>query len=176
MFCLREFCSNFKVNYPKSLLFALKSTLAFEIHWVMFFLLRCLLLPSLLRCSRWISSRRSRSRDFSASNLPLRGFIAGCWIRRFCVWCCVPFAWEFAWDSPLINIVSQTMNKQVSFFKSLSIECCLETNLVPRVFRFLVSGATPALPRWRKSLKTMGTRLPRNKTCAVTSNYCMTSW
>ena len=47
VFCYRpDFRSYLKANYPESLPFALKSTLAFEIHWVMFFLLRCLLLSS----------------------------------------------------------------------------------------------------------------------------------
>ena len=50
VFCYRDFRSY--LNHPKSLPFALKSTLAFEIHWVMFSLLRCLLLPSLFFVAR----------------------------------------------------------------------------------------------------------------------------
>ena len=46
MFCYRDFRSYLKANHPKLLSSALKSTLAFEIHWMMLFLLRCLSLPS----------------------------------------------------------------------------------------------------------------------------------
>ena len=45
-FCYRDVRSYLEANYPKSLPFALKITLAFEIHGVMFSLLRCLLPPS----------------------------------------------------------------------------------------------------------------------------------
>ena len=43
-------------------------------------------------------------------NLPGRGFGAIC-----CV--CVSFAWEMVRDSPMVNIVSQTMNKDNSLSK-----------------------------------------------------------
>ena len=46
VFCYRDFRSYLKANHPKLLPFALKSTLAFEIHWMMLSLLRCLSLPS----------------------------------------------------------------------------------------------------------------------------------
>ena len=46
VFYYRDFHSYLNVNHPKSLPFVLKSTLAFEIPWVIFSLLRCLLLPS----------------------------------------------------------------------------------------------------------------------------------
>ena len=53
----------------------------------------------LLRCSRWISSRRSRYRGVSVENLPRRGFGATC-----CA--CVSFALEIVRASPVVNIVS----------------------------------------------------------------------
>ena len=78
----------------QNLLFALKSTLAFKIRWVMFSL-QCLysivcyyLLP--LRCSRWIWSRRSRSRGFFG----VKSSPAKIYSRRSCVCCSVPLAWE----------------------------------------------------------------------------------
>ena len=46
VFCYLDFRSYLKAIYSKSLPFALKRTLAFEIHWVMLSLLRCLSLPS----------------------------------------------------------------------------------------------------------------------------------
>ena len=54
----------------------------------------------LLRCSRWIWSRRSRSRGVSVENLPGRRFGATC-----CA--CV----SFVRDLPMVNFVSQTMNR-----------------------------------------------------------------
>ena len=49
----------------------------------------------------------------------------------------VLFAWEMAWDSPIVNIVLQTMKRQLFVntlgidenSKSLSVECCLETKI-----------------------------------------------
>ena len=49
----------------------------------------------------------------------------------------VLFAWEMAWDSPIVNIVLQTMKRQLFVntlgidgnSKSLSVECCLETKM-----------------------------------------------
>ena len=43
-------------------------------------------------------------------NLPGRGFEAICCL-------CVSFAWEIVRDSPMVNIVSQTMNKHNSLSK-----------------------------------------------------------
>ena len=43
-------------------------------------------------------------------NLTWGGFAAAC-----CACCSVSFVWEIARDSPIVNIVSQTMNKQISF-------------------------------------------------------------
>ena len=62
------------------------------------------------RCSRWIWSRRSCSRGVSVENLPGRGFGAIC-----CV--CVSFACEIVHDSPMVNIIWQTMNKHNSLSK-----------------------------------------------------------
>ena len=75
--------------------------------------------------------------DFSVSNLPLWGFTAGRWIQRSCVCFSVLFASEIAWNSPIVNTVSQTMYEQVSSswirwslmanrFQS-NVICCLET-------------------------------------------------
>ena len=89
--------------------------------------------------------------DFSVSNLPLWGFTAGCWIQRSCVCFSVPFASEIAWDSPIVNTVSQTMNEQVS---SSWIRWSLMAN------RFQSNVIC-----WLETKK-----------CAVTSNYCMTLW
>ena len=78
MFCYRDVRSYLEANYPKSLPFALKITLAFEIHGVMFSLLHCLLLPSpssLLALN--FKSAFSLQRFFGVKNLPLRGFTVG---------------------------------------------------------------------------------------------------
>ena len=65
----------------------------------------------LLRCSGWISSRRSRSRGISVENLTRRGIAATCMLC-----CCyVSFVWKIARDSPIVNTVSQTMSKYISF-------------------------------------------------------------
>ena len=84
--------SYLKTNYPKSLQFAHKITLAFEIHWMMFFLFRCLLLPSpssLFALNfeefQW---KISRSEDLEP---------------QCCV--CVSFALEIVRDSPMVNVV-----------------------------------------------------------------------
>ena len=59
--------------------------------------------------------------DFSVSNLPLQG------LTMFAVL----FAWEMAWNSPIVNIVLQTMKRQLIMnSKSLSVECYLETKML----------------------------------------------
>ena len=64
----------------------------------------------LLRCSHWISSRCSRSREILGGK---------CYSARNCshllCCCCVSFVWEIARDSSIVNTVSQTMNKHISF-------------------------------------------------------------
>ena len=80
----------------------------------------------LFRCSRWISSRRSRSRGVSVENLPRRGIGATC-----CA--CVSFALEIVRDSPMVNFDSQTMNKHIKMrlgHRRRSL-CCLETQNAP---------------------------------------------
>ena len=61
-------------------------------------------------------------------NLPGRGFGSICSV-------CLSFAWEIVRDSPLVNIVSQTMNKHNSLSKKYvkvrpghrrQSLCCLE--------------------------------------------------
>ena len=91
----------------------------------------------LLRCSRWISSRRSRFRGVSVENLPRRGVGAAC--RA-----CVSFALEIVRDSPMVNIVSQTMNKH----NSLS---------------WIIHENAP----WSSAAKSM---LPGNAKCSMTSS------
>ena len=88
----------------------------------MFLLLRGFCWRRLLRCSRWIWSRRSRSREVAVENLPGRGFGASC-----CA--CESFAREIVRDSPMVNFVSQTMNKLIKMrlnHRRRSL-CCLET-------------------------------------------------
>ena len=63
--------------------------------------------PLLPHCSCWIWSWHSHSWRVSVETLSVRGFWATC-----CA--CVSFAWEFVRDSPMVNIVSQTMNKHNS--------------------------------------------------------------
>ena len=59
--------------------------------------------------------------DFSGSNLPLQG------LTMFAVL----FAWEMAWNSPIVNIVLQTMKRQLIMnSKSLSVECYPETKML----------------------------------------------
>ena len=122
-----------KDNYPKSLPFALKSTLAFEIHWVMFPLLRCLLMPSasLLLAPLNLKSAFSLQRIFRCQIFPCEDWQFGVLVFA------VLFAWEMVWDSPIVNIVLQTMKRQLFMntlviggnSKSLSVECCLETKM-----------------------------------------------
>ena len=78
----------------QNLLFALKSTLAFKILWVMFSL-QCLCSTVcyyrlLLRYSREIWCRRSRSRGFFG----VKSSPARIYSRRSCVCWSVPLAWE----------------------------------------------------------------------------------
>ena len=61
----------------------------------------------LLRCSRWITSRRCRWRGLSVLNLPKRGFLATCACGS------VTFAWEIPLDSPIANISILVFTKSV---------------------------------------------------------------
>ena len=143
MFCYRDVRSYLKANYPKSLQFSLKITSAFEIHWMMLFLLRCLLPPSLASLFALnFRSAFSLQRFFGVKSSP-----AGIYSRRSCVCYSVPFAREIAWDSPIGNIVSQTLKEQA----------------LPQYFGYW----------WEIAFTRM---LPRNKKCVMTSNYCVTSW
>ena len=108
VFCYRDFRS-----YPKCFQLLLK--VLKHLKWIEWCssLLHCLLLPS---PSFHVEFQVGvlAPEDFSVSNLPLRGFTASCWIRHSCVCRSAPFACEIAWDSPIVNIVSQIMDKQVS--------------------------------------------------------------
>ena len=103
----------------------------------MFSLLRCLLPPSpSIRCClrRWISSRRSSlQRIFRCQIFPCEDWHSQFGVLVFAVL----FAWEMAWDSPIVNIVLQTTKTQL-FMSALvidgnlklpSVECCLETKM-----------------------------------------------
>ena len=68
-------------------------------------------------------------------NLSRRGFVGTC-----CASSSVPFGWEIVRDSPMVNIVSQTMSKHnspVSILHEMRLGhrrqriCCLETQNVP---------------------------------------------
>ena len=101
-----------------------------------------------LRClPLWISSRQFFApEDFSVSNLPLRGLT----IRRSCVCCSV--CMRNAWDSPIVNIVLQTMKRQLFMSalvidgnsKSFSVECCLDTKMRRDVNYCMTSWRTPS--------------------------------
>ena len=108
VFCYRDVLSYLKANYPKSLQFALKITSALEIHWMMFFLLLCLLPPSPASLFALnFKSVFSLQRFFGVKSSPARIYS-----RRSCVCYSVPFAREIAWDLPIGNIVSQTLKEQ----------------------------------------------------------------
>ena len=109
----------------------------------MFPLLRCLLMPSpsLLLGPLNFKSAFSLQRIFRCEIFPCEDWQFGVLVFA------VLFAWEMAWDSPIVNIVLQTMKRHlfqntlvIQWWnsKSLLVECCLETKI------------------------------------AVTSNYCMT--
>ena len=84
--------------------------------------------------------------DFSVSNLPLRGLT----IRRSCVCCSV--CMRNAWDSPTVNIVLQTMKRQLFMntlvidgnSKSLSVEWCPETKMRRDVNYCMTSWRAPS--------------------------------
>ena len=100
---------------------------------VMFRLLRCLLMPSpsLLLAPLNFKSAFSLQRIFRCQIFPCEDWQFGVLVFA------VLFAWEMAWDSSIVNIVLQTMKRQLFMntlvidgkSKSLSVECCLETNM-----------------------------------------------
>ena len=145
VFCYRDVRSYVKAKLSKIASICSWSTSAFEIPWVMFPLLRCLLMPSpsLLLGPLNFKSAFSLQRIFRCEIFPCEDWQFG--VLAFAVL----FSWEMAWDSPIVNIVLQTMKRHlfqntlvIQWWnsKSLSVECCLEIKI------------------------------------AVTSNYCMTSW
>ena len=82
-----------------------------QIHWVMFPLLRCLLIlsPSLLLAplNKNFKSAFSLQRIFLCEIFP-------CEYWQFSVVVfAVLFPWEIAWDSTIVNIVLQTMKRQL---------------------------------------------------------------
>ena len=99
----------------------------------MFPLLRCLLLPSpsLLLAPLNLKSAFSLQTIFRCQIFPYEDWQFGVLVFA------VLFAWEMAWDSPIVNIVLQTMKRQLFMNtlvidetrKSLSVECCLETKM-----------------------------------------------
>ena len=99
----------------------------------MFPLLRCLLMPSpsLLLAPLNFKSAFSLQRIFRCQIFPCEDWQFGVLVFA------VLFAWEMAWDSPIVNIVLQTMKRQLFVntlgidgnSKSLSVECCLETKM-----------------------------------------------
>ena len=106
----------------------------------------CRLHPSLLLAPLNFKSAFFAPEDFSVSNLPLRGLT----IRRSCVCCSV--CMRNAWDSPIVNIVLQTMKRQLFMSalvidgnsKSFSVECCLETKMRCDVNYCMTSWRTPS--------------------------------
>ena len=107
----------------------------------MFSLLRGFLLtssPSLFTLN--FKSAFLLQRSFGGKYLPGRGFGAIC-----CV--CVSFAWKIVRDSPMVNIVSQTMNKHNSLLK-------------------IIRENAP----WSSAAKSM---LPGNAKCSMKKRYVM---
>ena len=217
--------------------FALTITSAFEIHWMMFFMLRCLLLPS----PSSLLALNFKSAFSLQGFLGVKSSPARIYSRRSCVCCSVPFAWEIAWDSPIVNIVSQTMNKQVRYNQlqkylrhctvfwhkwpihdlvllippppgPLSMLLAIQDHTQNLEQQLWMGGRREVSvisqrPVTRSDLKQersfflwsvstflqlvvalheyfghwweiafSSRMLPRNETCAVTSNYCKTSW
>ena len=100
----------------------------------MFPLLRCLLMPSpsFLLAPLNFKSAFSLQRIFRCQIFPCEDWQFGLLVLA------VLFAWAMAWDPPIVNIVLQTIKRQLSSWiplvidgnsKSLSVERCLETNM-----------------------------------------------
>ena len=87
--------------------------------------------PSLLLAPLNFKSAFSLQRIFRCQIFPCEDWQFGVLVFA------VLFAWEMAWDSSIVNIVLQTMKRQLFMntlvidgkSKSLSVECCLETNM-----------------------------------------------
>ena len=101
-----------------------------------------------LCCLRgWISSQRSSlQRIFRCHIFPCED-----WQFSVLVFT-VLFAWEMAWDWPIVNIVLQTTKTQLFMcalvidrnLKLLSVECCLETKMRREVNYCMMSWQTPS--------------------------------
>ena len=96
---------------------------------------------------RWISSQRSLLlRIFRCHIFPCED-----WQFSVLVFT-VLFAWEMAWDWPIVNIVLQTTKTQLFMcalvidgnLKLLSVECCLETKMRREVNYCMSSWQTPS--------------------------------
>ena len=67
---------------------------------------------------RWISSRRSSlQRIFRCQIFPCEDWQFGVLVFA------VLFAWEMAWDSPIVNIVFQTMKRRLALHECSSLPC-----------------------------------------------------
>ena len=99
----------------------------------MYPLLRCLLMPSpsLLLAPLNFKSAFALQRIFRCQIFPCEDWQFGVLVFA------VLFAWEMVWDSPIVNIVLQTMKRQLFMntlvingnSKLLSVGCCLETKM-----------------------------------------------
>ena len=113
----------------------------------------CRLHPSLLLAPLNFKSAFSLQRIFRCQIFPCEDWQFGVLVFA------VLFAWEMAWDSPIVNIVLQTMKTQLFMsalvidgnLKLLSVECCLETKMRRDVNYCMTSWRTPSViykQRW----------------------------
>ena len=96
---------------------------------------------------RWISSRcSSLQRIFRCQIFPCEDWQFGVLVFA------VLFAWQMAWDSPIVNIVLQTMKTELFMsalvidgnLRLLSVGCCLETKMHRDVNYCMTSWWTPS--------------------------------
>ena len=139
----------YKANYPKSLPLLLQN---FSIWNSLSDILSTPLFVATISIHlcclrRWISSRRSSlQRIFRCQIFPCEDWQFGVLVFA------VLFAWEMAWDSPIVNIVLQTTKTQLFMsalvidgnLKLLSVECCLETKMCRDVNYCMTSWRTPS--------------------------------
>ena len=88
----------------------------------MFLLLRGFLLTSLLRCSRWIWSWRSRSRGVSVINLPGRGFGATC-----CAYVSIAITWKLCFtclSNRRRSLCCRQGRKTAEWLKKIPLRAC----------------------------------------------------